>query len=177
VITLGVVNKLPRLRNVVAVLVIATILKFWFNIAADNGLNWDDPQSSESSSRLKGIYVCPVQAIPRTFLWNGTSISFQEIWIEHRVHTDHPYVWLWRTTPSGGDYLCFTISPKHLITAPASPFFVCDEGDFGGGVAWVNDGLLFHSWLKAEAFAQHSANLKLVKDWNDPHPASIKLTW
>jgi hypothetical protein len=159
------------------VLFVATIFKGLFNLSEDNGLNWDDPQASELSSHFKGIYVCPVQATPRTFEWNGTTISFQEIWIERRVHTDHPYVWLWRTVPSGGDYLCFTISPKHFITAPASPFFVCDEGDFGGGVTCVNHGSLFHSWLKPKALAKHGANLKLVKDWNDPQPASIKLTW
>jgi hypothetical protein len=165
------------IANLAALLFIATLFKVVVNLMEDNGVNWDDPQRSVSSSQHKGIYVCSVQATPRTFPWNGTTVSFQEIWIEHRVHTDHPFVWLWRITPSGGDYLCFTISPKHLVTSPAPLFFVCDEGDFGGGVEWINDGVFFDSWLKPDAFAQHQANLHLVKNLNDPHPASVKLNW
>jgi len=160
----------------VAALFIATILKLLFNAAGDNGVAWDDPQPSALSSQRKGVYVCSVQATPRTFVWNGTTVSFQEIWIEHRVHTDHPYIWLSRTTPSGGDYLCFATNPEHLVKG-TSPFFVCDEGDFGGGVGWANDGSLFDSWLKPEAFAKHSANLQLVKEWNDPNSVTVKLTW
>jgi hypothetical protein len=172
------VNRFSYLPIVVTLLFIATIVKFLFDLAEADKPAWDAAQHSIISSRIKGFYVCPVQATPRTFQWNGTTISFQEIWIERRVHTDHPYIWLWRTTLSGGDYLCFTISPKHLITGPPfSPFFVCDEGDFGGGVTWENDGVVFYSWLKPGALAQHSANLKLVKNWDDPYPASIKLTW
>jgi hypothetical protein len=75
--------------------------------------------------------------------------------------------------------LCFTTSPKpkYLVTTPFFPYFVCDEGDFGGSVAEVGEGLLFWSWLKPEALAQHSANLRLLKDPNDPHPFSIRLVW
>ena len=169
-------EQVSPMTNVVAVLFIATVVKILFNLAGDNGVNWDDPQHSILSSRLKGVYVCPVQADPKTFLWNGTTISFKEIWIEHRVHTDHPYTWFRRTTPSGGDYLCFTINPEHLVKA-GSPFFICSEGDFGGGVSWINEGLLFDSWLKPDAFGKHEANLRLVKDWNDLNSTKIKLTW
>jgi hypothetical protein len=171
------VSRFSKIGFVVGALLITTLLKVFFNALGDNGVSWDDPQSSVESSQRKGVYVCRMQANPERFFWNGTVISFQEIWIERRVHTEHPLVWLRRIIPSGGDYLCFTIIPLHFCKGPQSPFFICDEGDFGGGVGWVNDGMLFDSWLKPEAFGAHRAKLRLVQGWNDPDPARVTLTW
>jgi hypothetical protein len=170
--------RLPILFLLVGVFLIATVLKFILNALGDNGVAWDDPQFSVSEAQRKGIYVCLAKATPATFQWNGTTISFREIWIENRVHTDHSYIWLTRKNQSGGQYLCFTINAsKPIFTVVSSPFFVCDEGDFGGSAGTINLDKLFDVWLKPDALARHSANLRLVKDWKDQNPTSISLTW
>jgi hypothetical protein len=170
--------KLRSLILVLACLFVATFFKFLLNAFEDNGVAWDDPQFSALKAQLRGLYICSVKATPSTFQWNGTTISFREIWIERRVHTDHPYVWLSRTNQSSGDYLCFTINASRSIFSDVSaPFFICDEGDFGGGVGTINHDELFDAWLKPDALTRHTANLRLVKGWNDTNPASINLSW
>jgi hypothetical protein len=155
----------------------ATLVKFILNLSGDNGVSWDFPQFSESAAQRQGIYVCLVKPAPSTFQWNGTTISFHEIWIEHQVHTDHPYIWFSRKTRSGEDYLCFTIdSSRAIFRAPNSPIFFSNEAEFSG-YGSIGIDKLFYVPLKQGAVARHRANIRLGKDWQDPHSVTIALTW
>jgi hypothetical protein len=174
--------RLHRVSNWIAILFIATLGKVVFNMAIDNGINWDYAQHSESYSKWNGVFICKVEAEPSSFIWHGTPVTFREIWIEREVHTDHPLIWFWCRTPSGRDLLCFTLRDgDQLFQGSEGPYFITDSGVYGDdssvGMFQSRKFVSFDDALKPDALDSHRAQLYLVKDLNAPHGQRIELRW
>jgi hypothetical protein len=172
--------RLHRVLNWVAILFIATLGKVVFNMAIDNGLNWDYAQGSERASKWNDVFVCKVEANPTSFVWHGTNVTFREIWIEREVHTEHPLIWFWHRAPSGSDLLCFTLREgDQLFQGSEGPLFFTDSALYGGGVGEFHSRqfVSFNAELNPDAFDSHRAQLYLVKDSNSPRGQVIELRW
>jgi hypothetical protein len=176
-------KRFLRWQNILALLLIATLVKFWSYNLMSSGLT-DGKQLSSRSSQSKGVYVCAVHANPSTFLWKGILVTIQDVWIERQVLTDHPYIWFSRITPTGRYILCISLHTDKSLFSDADSFnLVCDDSDFGG----IHTGTGYMpGWGentvgivgKAGVLEKHGTALTIQnRQLDGSNPPTIKLTW
>jgi hypothetical protein len=163
-------------RNIVAVVVIATIIKYWVNIFSDNGLQWNDPSQSVSASRSDGVFASAVQAVPDAFEWKATRVAFKDLWIEKEAKTEYPYVWFSRRKESGNYILCFTLSEGRGVITSSGPFFVID-GAPDQSFSTLGSNRLFSCQISSAAYLSHTLRLRLTSSLTDAGGQVIQLTW
>lgn len=163
-------------RNILAVIIIATIIKYWVNILSDNGLQWNSPSQSIVESKNGGSFVSVVKATPNKFEWRGSPVAFKEVWMEKEAKIRYSYIWFSRQEGSGNYILCLNLAQGREIINTSGAFFVVD-GVADQSFATVGSNELFFSEINSAVYLSHSLRVRLTPSLTDASGQVIQLTW
>jgi hypothetical protein len=113
-------------------LTLATIAKAMYNAAFDD-FKGEGQTFSESieEAKLRGTFVCELQPQPQEMTIEGTTVKFQEAWIEERALLTHCFVWFPCNRRIGGYSLCFTLQNGADLKDAPKGFFVANDDEIG----------------------------------------------
>jgi hypothetical protein len=143
--------KAPKARvavvAVVAAVLGATLLKMLCNAAFDfrvpgvTEASWSARESAEN-----GLLVCRLQVAPKTFPWEGQTVTVDEAWIEEAAERKYRLGWFPYYQRTGQCHLCLSRhgGGEELVGPDAPSFHLLGHGESfcgmvsrGRAVDWV----------------------------------------